>query len=397
MKKNAELNSKITLVESMIGIFAFDEQNRVVDIVFFPKTVEKIVQAITKLQRGEQVEEVINLINRLVNNGYRDFIFENENLVKSIEAIPGVKIFVEKPSKAGEYLRSNLGILAVKKGFITELEEYYTLVHDVSTAIVRMGVKEASGKKDLLVSQAIFVLDDLDKTFNLFANRLREWYGFYFPELGGHIENSTTYVQLIALLGERHRFDVERLTAMGFNIQRAETMSTIAKNSMGADLSESDLKEIRSFSHALLEFYALREKTEHYLDDLMRKIAPNTRELVGSILGARLIATGGGLSSLSKKSSGTIQILGAEKALFRSLTTKSRPPKHGLIFQHKDIHQSPKWQRGKIARALAGKLAIAIRLDEYGGAYKGEELRAEYEKRVKEIKTKYAEPVQKGK
>jgi len=122
----------------------------------------------------------------------------------------------------------------------------------------------------------------------------------------------------------------------------------------------------------------------------MREEAPNIRELAGSILGARLIAVTGGLKNLSKKSSGTIQILGAEKALFRSLKTGSQPPKHGLIFQHRDIHQSPSWQRGKIARALAGKIAIAARLDSFEGAYQGDDLKKKFDKRVEEIKEKYA-------
>jgi len=88
----------------------------------------------------------------------------------------------------------------------------------------------------------------------------------------------------------------------------------------------------------------------------------------------------------------TIQVLGAEKALFRSLKTGSRPPKHGIIFQHPYLHDAKKWQRGKIARAMAGKIAIAARADLFGGRFIGDELRAELEKRVEEIKEKYAEP-----
>jgi len=129
----------------------------------------------------------------------------------------------------------------------------------------------------------------------------------------------------------------------------------------------------------------------------MGEVAPNITELVGSIMGAHLIAAMGSLGNLSKKSSGTIQVLGAEKALFRSLKTGTRPPKHGLIFQYKDIHQSPRWQRGKISRALAGKLAIAARLDAYGGVYRGDQLKAEFDKRVEEIKARYAQPPKKGK
>ena len=116
------------------------------------------------------------------------------------------------------------------------------------------------------------------------------------------------------------------------------------------------------------------------------------KALVGSLLGARLIAVSGGLTNLAKKPASTIQVLGAEKALFRSLKTGARPPKHGLIFQHTLLHEAKRWQRGKIARALAGKLAIAARADAFGDRYLGDELKADLEKRIKEIREKYAEP-----
>jgi nucleolar protein 56 len=124
----------------------------------------------------------------------------------------------------------------------------------------------------------------------------------------------------------------------------------------------------------------------------MREVAPNTLKLTGSTLGARLIAATGSIDNLAKRSASTIQVLGAEKALFRSLRSGSRPPKHGLIFQHNEVHQAPRWQRGKIARALAGKIAIAARLDAYGGEYRGPELCQDFEKRVKEIQERYPQP-----
>jgi nucleolar protein 56 len=128
------------------------------------------------------------------------------------------------------------------------------------------------------------------------------------------------------------------------------------------------------------------------MDASMEEVAPNVKSLVGSLLGARLIAIAGGLSNLARKPASTIQVLGAEKALFRSLKTGTRPPKHGIIFQHTLLHDAKRWQRGKIARALAGKLAIAARSDAYGGRYIGQDLKANLERRIKEIEEKYSEP-----
>jgi nucleolar protein 56 len=124
----------------------------------------------------------------------------------------------------------------------------------------------------------------------------------------------------------------------------------------------------------------------------MEEVAPNTRAIGGSLLGARLVALAGGLMNLAKLPASTIQVLGAEKALFRSLKTKARPPKHGIIFQHPLIHDGKRWQRGKIARALAGKLAIAARVDAFRGKYTGDELKADLEKRIAEIHERYEKP-----
>jgi len=118
--------------------------------------------------------------------------------------------------------------------------------------------------------------------------------------------------------------------------------------------------------------------------------------LVGPMLSARLISIAGGLENLAKMPASTVQVLGAEKALFRSLKTGARPPKHGVIFQYGAIHQSPRWQRGKIARALSGKLSIAARLDYFGGEFKGEVLRGQLEKKIKEISEKYGAPPARG-
>jgi nucleolar protein 56 len=142
-------------------------------------------------------------------------------------------------------------------------------------------------------------------------------------------------------------------------------------------------------SRKVLELYAVRQSLEKHVEIIMDEVAPNTKAIAGSLLGARLIAIAGGLLNLAKLPASTMQVLGAEKALFRSLKTKARPPKHGIIFQHPLIHDAKRWQRGKIARALAGKLSIAARVDAFNGNYAGDEIKADLEKRVEEIKERY--------
>ncbi len=128
----------------------------------------------------------------------------------------------------------------------------------------------------------------------------------------------------------------------------------------------------------------------------MEYSAPNISYLVGPIIGSRLIAKAGGLKRLSKLPSGTIQVLGAEKALFRHLKDGSNPPKHGLIFQHPLIHRSPYWQRGKIARAFASKIALAAKMDEHSDKFIAEKLKEDLLERIEEIRERYPEPQKKG-
>jgi nucleolar protein 56 len=240
--------------------------------------------------------------------------------------------------------------------------------------------------------QAIQTIDDLDKTVNLFMSRVREWYGLHFPEVDRLIEKHETYARLVSKLGRRENFTVENLEKEGLPEARAEQIAKIAEKSMGADLEEDDFDQIQTLCKNTLQLYDMRQALESYMESTMEEVAPNIRALVGSLLGARLIALSGGLSNLAKMPASTVQVLGAEKALFRSLKTGTRPPKHGIIFQHTLIHEAKRWQRGKMARALAGKLSIAARTDAFSGKYIGDDLKASVERRIKEIQDKYEKP-----
>jgi nucleolar protein 56 len=258
--------------------------------------------------------------------------------------------------------------------------------------LAKLRVKGAAEKRDLVIAQAIQTLDDLDRTVNLFMGRLREWYGIHFPELDRLIEKHETYARLVMNLGYRDNFSFEALEKEGIPKERAEVTAKAAETSMGADIAEQDLAEIQALSRNVLELYELRKNMENYVDKTMEEVAPNTRAIAGALLGARLIAIAGSLQNLAMRPASTIQVLGAEKALFRSLKTGARPPKHGLIFQHALLHDAKRWQRGKIARVLAGKLAIAARADAFGGRYVGDALKADIDKRLAEIREKYKEP-----
>jgi len=383
---------KVSMVECAIGILAFDEENRVVESVLFPKQAGQAMEVFMNLSEGLVPEVVTELILRLREKGVTELVFEYEHLAREVREKWEVETSFEKPSLAGEFFRSDPARIAVENECVKSINEYYSALHEMTSAMARTGVRRESSRKDLLLSQAILTVDDLDETFNLFSNRMKEWYGLYFPELGSLVDGNEVYMKLIGSLKEKELFTEGRLVKEGLASERAEAIAETAKTSMGAKIGSEDLSEIQKFATTMLQLHQLRNGLDEYVDKVMMEIAPNLQDLAGSTLGARLIAFVGGIENLAKKSASKIQVLGAEKALFRSFRTGTKPPKHGLIFHHKAVHQAPRWQRGKIARVLAGKLAIAARIDAYRGEYRGTELVEEFEKRVKEIQDKYAEP-----
>jgi nucleolar protein 56 len=383
---------KATIVECSFGVLAFNEKNELIGNVLFPKNPQSAAKALTKIEAGKLVDEVKELIKRLKKDGYEIFVFENATLAKEAQEAFNVKAEVSKPSPAGEVLRSNMESFAIKIGFVKDSREFSLWMHNVSMEMAKLRVKGAVEKRDLIIAQAIQTLDDLDRTINLFMGRIREWYGIHFPELDRLLDKHETYARLVLELGSKENFTVEKLEKEDVPKAKAEQIAKVAESSMGADITETDLAQIQALCKNVLSLYQLRQTLESYLDTAMEEVAPNTKALVGSLLGARLIALSGGLENLAKMPASTIQVLGAEKALFRSLKTGTRPPKHGIIFQHTFLHEAKKWHRGKIARALAGKLAIAVRADAFGGRHLGEELKANLERRIGEIHEKYAEP-----
>jgi nucleolar protein 56 len=383
---------KATIVESSFGMLAFDQENKLIEQALFPKKPEEAAKILGKIEAGKLTDEIVSLIEALGKKGYKIFVFENEILANEAEKKLDAEVEVSKPSGAGDLLRSNPEQLAVQTGFAKDSEDFSLWMHNVAMEITKLRVKGAVEKRDLVVAQAIQTLDELDKSINMLMARVREWYGIHFPELDRLLEKHETYARLVVRLGNRDNFIVEKLEKEDVPKAKAEGIAKVAEKSMGADITEADLEQIQTLSKDIINLYQLRQDLEGYLDSTMEEVAPNTKYLVGSLLGARLIAVAGGLMNLAKRPASTIQVLGAEKALFRSLKTGARPPKHGLIFQHTLLHDAKRWQRGKIARALAGKLAIAARADAFGGRNIGEELKAGMDKRIGEIREKYDQP-----
>ena len=199
--------------------------------------------------------------------------------------------------------------------------------------------------------------------------RIKEWFGWHFPELSKIINDNYLYVRIVKLIQERKNLLnnkeelKEKLDEITLDPEISKAIIDSATISMGSDISESDLLNIRYFSEKVEQLIRYRENLTNYLKEKMRKLAPNTSELVGEMVAARLISHAGSLNALAKYPASTIQILGAEKALFRALKTRSKTPKYGLLFHSTFIGKAKLKNKGKISRYLANKIAMCARID----------------------------------
>ncbi len=242
-----------------------------------------------------------------------------------------------------------------------------SMLHEITLQVTKKKIKK-SVQKDWLIMQASNSIDDLTRTTNLLAKRLREWYELYNPEFSRSIE------------------DHERFTELIITQNREQLLSSIGlteEASMGGNLGRDDLNTIFGLAQEIKRLFVLREAEKIYLEKLMDEICPNTKTVAGSLIGAKLITLAGSLKRLSEMPASTIQLLGAEKALFRHMKTGARSPKYGVIFGHQVIQKSKRSQWGKAGRAIADKLAIAAKVDYFKGQFIGDKLLKELEERFK--------------
>ena len=260
------------------------------------------------------------------------------------------------------------------------------LGHAYSRARVKFSVQ----KNDNHIIQAIATLDHLDKAVNMFSMRVREWYSWHFPELIRIVSENYQYAQLALFIGDKKRLsekDVDDLAeVVGDDREIARSIVDAAKKSMGQDISETDIDNVTTFASRVVNLAKYRKTLHTYLVDKMGIVAPNLAALIGEIVGARLISHAGSLTNLSKYPASTVQILGAEKALFRALKTKGNTPKYGLIYHSSFIGKAGMKNKGRISRFLANKCSIASRIDNFSetpNTVFGEALRGQVEERLR--------------
>ncbi|KAJ2063946.1 Nucleolar protein 58 [Coemansia sp. S146] len=312
-------------------------------------------------------------------------------------------------SKLASAISKKLGIKVVAdssvnelyRGIRSQIESLLTGVSPADMAAMELGLshslsryklKFSPDKVDTMIVQAISLLDDLDKELNTYAMRVKEWYGLHFPEMAKIINDNQAYAKLIKKAGFRNNIGATDLGEILPEELEAEVKEA-AEISMGTEISDEDLLNITALCDQVISITEYRAQLYEYLKNRMFAIAPNLTALVGELVGARLIAHAGSLMTLAKYPASTIQILGAEKALFRALKTKHDTPKYGLIYHASLVGQAGPKAKGKIARLTATKTSIAVRVDALGdtdAAEVGIEGRVKIENRLRQLEGRFA-------
>ena len=244
----------------------------------------------------------------------------------ALDLIRGIRLHAERLLKGmqeGDMLKAQLG-----------------LGHSYSRAKIKFNVN----RSDNMIIQAVALLDQLDKDVNTFAMRVREWYGYHFPELVRIVPENHLYARAAKFVGNKTTLTEDRLPHLVEILEddetRAKNVYDAARTSMGSELSEVDMINISMFAERVISLAEYRKNLAAYLTEKMNQVAPSLTALIGERIGARLISHAGSLTNLSKYPASTVQILGAEKALFRALKTKGNTPKVFLFVLRSHPHKT---------------------------------------------------------
>jgi nucleolar protein 56 len=377
-------DDRCSVILCELGIIALDEEGNVSGSTKFLNPI----QSYRLIKNGGSLPESRELINKISN--YSNIRANDQSLNFFLQQ-NGISSSLMNNDELGMILLHKDTILE-KAGFVSNKIQAQRELRKFAIDLSSSRIKESSEQLDLHVIQAVNALDELDKIINTIGTRMREWYGLHFPELDNLIQSLYSYANIVREAGFRSGITQELLEKIGIEERRTQMILQAAERSRGGDITPENLAIIKQLAYQVMLQTELRRIIAGHIEDTMELIAPNTKELLSPLVGARMIAKAGSLQRFAHLSSSTVQVLGAEKALFRSLKTGARTPKHGILFQHPLIHSAPRWQRGKIARSVASKASIAARIDLYRKGEKDLSLSDKLKYRINEIQEKYSQP-----
>ncbi|KAG9499173.1 Nucleolar protein 58 [Fusarium musae] len=359
MLKNEELAAELGRPEKVV------EMLKLKKFVKFDSAATALEEA-ASLKEGKVPELLTQLLDDLKSEKKASLAVADMKLGTAISNMPSLNISPVSGSNTMDLFRGIRGELPNLIPGLLE-ENFDRMALGLSHSMSRHKLKFSADKVDSMIIQAIKLLDDLDKELNVYAMRTKEWYGWHFPEMAKILNDNLAYARVILAVGMRTNIADSDLSEI-LPEEIETSIKAAAEISMGTEITDEDLDNIKLLADQVIVYSNYRTQLSSYLESRMRAIAPNLTALVGYLVGARLIAHAGSLISLAKSPGSTIQILGAEKALFRALKTKHDTPKYGLIYHSSLIGQATGRNKGKIARMLSAKAALGLRVDALGDA-----------------------------
>lgn len=352
--KRDDLASDLTGVENVTSLLKLKEFQK------FDSAAAALEEA-AAIVEGKVTPKLASLLDTLKDEKKISLAVADPKLGNAIGKLPGLDIKAVADSTTADLYRAIREYLpSLIPGLLPD--DVKTMSLGLSHSLARHKLKFSPDKIDVMIVQAIGLLDDLDKELNTYAMRVKEWYGWHFPEMAKILNDNLAYAKVVLKMGMRTNWESSDLAeVLPEEIEAA--VKAAADRSMGTEITEEDLENIQSLAEQVVQFTEYRTQLASYLSARMAAIAPNLTALVGDLVGARLIAHAGSLMNLSKSPASTIQILGAEKALFRALKTKHDTPKYGLLYHASLIGQASGKNKGKMARVLAAKAALGLRVD----------------------------------
>jgi len=378
----------IYLSLTVFGVFILDETGKVTSKYLFYPSANTAAHSLLTVSDEKMTETLENSVKGLDGE---EIIVEDTLFARALSKIRNLNVKVEEGGPP-RWFRDIQDEFLIEQKVVTSTEEITAFRREVSIILAKSRVSAASEEKDLLIKNAIDAVDEIDKSINVLVMRLREWYSLHHPSLNRLIDDQEIFAKILAACAGKTNINKDCLKAAALPDDVTDQILKALTGDIGADLQDSDLAVISSLAKSVSNLYQMRNELEHYISIMMGNVAPNIGALAGPMIGARLISLAGSLKELARKPSSTIQVFGAEKALFRSLKTGADPPKHGIIYRVPEVTNAPFWQRGKIARSLAGKLSIAARIDAYSDRDAGSNLREQFISRVEEIRRQNPEP-----
>ena len=370
-----------------LGVLILDKPMKTMLVKKYPAGED--IQRFRQIELGEIDDWLRSIILEAKERGFDEFLIYEEALKKALDK-NGFKVRTLSDGEINRLQNRKLRLI-VDAGWSKNEKEAKELVRVFALELSNVKLRELASKPDLQVMQSVQALDEIDKVVNILEARVKEWYGLHFPELERILDSPEAYIKFVNNFERRKNITMKKLEGYGFTAEKAKEILSAAYRSKGTELRNEDLQKISSLSKEVTQLSSVRDSLAKHVEKTMNQFAPNIASVAGETIGARLIVKSGGLQKMARLPASTIQVLGAEKALFRAIRTGARPPKHGILFQHQAVHVAPKWQRGKIARSLAAKIAIASRIDAYRGTHENG-LKEKFDQRLEEIKKKYGEP-----